>query len=113
MHLFEFDDHKSQDNRKKHGIDFLDAQELRKDIYLLEIQAKSDGEPRSVNRNIVNTIHKVELIQTDKVLDTLLGHGFDGFVRESSELVSSEQTIAFDSSSDSMGDRKNPLLYKR
>jgi uncharacterized protein len=46
MRVFEFDDHKSQANRKKHGIDFWDAQELWNDDYLLEIQAKSEDEPR-------------------------------------------------------------------
>ena len=43
---FEFDPAKSEANRTKHGIDFVQAQELWKDLYALQIQAKSDTEPR-------------------------------------------------------------------
>ena len=43
---FEFDQAKSEANRIKHGIDFVQAQELWKDLYALQIQAKSDTEPR-------------------------------------------------------------------
>ncbi|GGE63041.1 toxin [Streptosporangium jomthongense] len=46
MDEFEFDEAKSQANLDKHGIDFVAAQELWKDPYLLEIRAKSEGEPR-------------------------------------------------------------------
>jgi uncharacterized DUF497 family protein len=43
---FEFDQAKSEANLLKHGIDFVQAQELWKDLYALKIQAKSDTEPR-------------------------------------------------------------------
>jgi len=43
---FEFDQAKSEANRLKHGIAFVQAQELWKDLYALQIQAKSDTEPR-------------------------------------------------------------------
>ncbi len=46
MDEFEFDEAKSQANLEKHGIDFVAAQELWKDPYLLEIRAKSEDEPR-------------------------------------------------------------------
>ena len=46
MRCFEFDDHKSQVNRDKHGIDFIDAQSLWDDPDVVEIQAKSDDEER-------------------------------------------------------------------
>ena len=46
MDEFEFDEAKSQTNLDKHGIDFVAAQRLWKDPYLLEIRAKSEGEPR-------------------------------------------------------------------
>ncbi|BBI76298.2 hypothetical protein HAALTHF_54600n [Vreelandella aquamarina] len=46
MNEFEFDVNKSQANLTKHGIDFEAAQALWKDPYLLEIRAKSEGEPR-------------------------------------------------------------------
>ncbi|MCK9506182.1 MAG: BrnT family toxin [Porticoccaceae bacterium] len=46
MHEFEFDKAKSKANLDKHGIDFVAAQELWEDPYLLEIRAKSEGEPR-------------------------------------------------------------------
>ena len=48
MISFEFDAQKSQINRKKHGIDFIQAQELWNDPYLLEIPAKTIDEPRFV-----------------------------------------------------------------
>jgi uncharacterized DUF497 family protein len=43
---FEFDPAKSASNKAKHGIDFVDAQALWKDLSLLEIPARLDGEPR-------------------------------------------------------------------
>jgi len=43
---FEFDQAKSQANRLKHGIDFIDAQALWNDSALLEIPAKTADEPR-------------------------------------------------------------------
>ena len=46
MEEFEFDEAKSQANLNKHGSDFVAAQELWKDPYLLEIRAKSEDEPR-------------------------------------------------------------------
>ncbi|TVR67743.1 MAG: BrnT family toxin, partial [Spirochaetaceae bacterium] len=45
---FEFDETKSKANLKKHGIDFDAAQELWDDPDLLEIQAKSKDERRSL-----------------------------------------------------------------
>ena len=46
MDEFEFDEAKSQINLDKHGIDFVAAQGLWKDSYLLEIRVNSEGEPR-------------------------------------------------------------------
>ena len=46
MISFEFDATKSESNRAKHGIDFVDAQGLWNDPMLLEIPAKTDDEPR-------------------------------------------------------------------
>ena len=46
MHDFEYDGKKSSSNLKKHGIDFIAAQELWLDPNLIEIQAKSENEPR-------------------------------------------------------------------
>ena len=43
---FEFDPEKSRENREKHGIDFIDAQQLWLDDMLLEIQAHTIDEPR-------------------------------------------------------------------
>jgi hypothetical protein len=45
MHIFEFDNDKSQANLEKHGVDFRDAQALWDDQDLLEIQAKTADEP--------------------------------------------------------------------
>lgn len=47
MHqAFEFDEPKSQANKRKHGIDFREAQDMFTDGSLLRIAARSDAEPR-------------------------------------------------------------------
>ena len=46
MNYFEFDTAKSESNRAKHGIGFVEAQGLWNDPMLLEIPAKTDDEPR-------------------------------------------------------------------
>ncbi len=46
--IFEFDEPKSQSNKKKHGIDFTEAQELWDDPELLEIPLKTSDEPRVI-----------------------------------------------------------------
>ncbi|MHC4322868.1 MAG: BrnT family toxin [Planctomycetota bacterium] len=43
---FEFDSNKSQSNKKKHGIDFVEAQALWDDSDLIEIPARTSDEPR-------------------------------------------------------------------
>ncbi len=50
---FEFDDTKSQSNLEKHGINFLDAQELWADPDRVEIPARIEDEPRFL---IIGTI---------------------------------------------------------
>ncbi|ALO44939.1 BrnT family toxin [Pseudohongiella spirulinae] len=57
MSDFEYDDDKSQANLEKHGIDFLDAQALWKDPDLLEIQARSDDEPRFLVIGLIGLKH--------------------------------------------------------
>ena len=46
MSPFEFDTVKSQTNRVKHGIDFVEAQSLWNDPMLLEVPAKTEDETR-------------------------------------------------------------------
>ncbi|MCK4304147.1 MAG: BrnT family toxin [Candidatus Eisenbacteria sp.] len=47
VHLeFEFDEQKSQVNKDKHGIDFVEAQLLWLDELLVEIPARTEDEPR-------------------------------------------------------------------
>lgn len=43
---FEFDTKKSEVNKKKHGINFIEAQALWEDPDLIEIPAKTKDEPR-------------------------------------------------------------------
>lgn len=57
MNTFEFDGEKSQANLHKHGIDFHDAQALWQDQDLLEIQAKSDDEPRYLVIGLIGDKH--------------------------------------------------------
>jgi len=46
MCTFEFDERKSHSNRRKHGIDFVEAQALWNDPYLIEIPALTSDEER-------------------------------------------------------------------
>ncbi len=46
MHDFEYDNNKSTSNLKKHGIDIVATQELWVDPELIELQVKSEDEPR-------------------------------------------------------------------
>jgi uncharacterized DUF497 family protein len=46
MWTFEFDERKSNSNRRKHGIDFVEAQALWNDPYLIEIPALTSDEER-------------------------------------------------------------------
>jgi uncharacterized protein len=43
---FEFDPEKSAANRRKHGIDFVDAQRLWDDPDMVEVPARTEDEPR-------------------------------------------------------------------
>ena len=43
---FEFDLNKSKANKKKHGIDFVEAQTLWEDPCLIEIPVRTSDEPR-------------------------------------------------------------------
>lgn len=50
---FEFDRRKSTANKKKHGIDFVEAQQLWEDLDLVEIPARTEDEARFL---VVGTI---------------------------------------------------------
>jgi hypothetical protein len=43
---FEFDPQKSEANKKKHGIDFYEAQTLWDDPHVIEIPVRTSDEPR-------------------------------------------------------------------
>jgi len=43
---FEFDPRKSESNKRKHGIDFIEGQMLWDDLERLELPAKTVGEQR-------------------------------------------------------------------
>jgi uncharacterized DUF497 family protein len=45
---FEFDSQKSEGNKKKHGIDFSEAQALWDDPDVVEIPVRTSDEPRSL-----------------------------------------------------------------
>lgn len=57
--IFEFDQSKRQANLVKHGIDFIDAQQLWNDPNLLEISAKTIDEPRAL---LIGRINKKILV---------------------------------------------------
>ena len=55
--MFEFDELKSGANTKKHGIDFIQAQELWSDPYLIEIPAMTVDEPRYLVIGLIDGRH--------------------------------------------------------
>lgn len=57
MISFEFDPAKSESNRVKHGIDFVEAQSLWNDPMLVEIPAKTEDEPRYLLIGLINDKH--------------------------------------------------------
>ena len=57
MISFEFNATKSEPNRTKHGIDFVDAQGLWNAPMLLEIPAKTDDEPRYLAIGQIDGMH--------------------------------------------------------
>ena len=54
---FEFDEAKSDANLAKHGIDFIAAQELWLDEFLIEIPAKTVDESRSLVIGVIGSKH--------------------------------------------------------
>ena len=57
MSAFEFDAAKSESNRIKHGIDFIDAQRLWDDALLLEIPVQTEDEPRFLVIGMIDNKH--------------------------------------------------------
>jgi len=55
--VFEFDPDKSAANRAKHGIDFELAQALWRDSAAIEIDARSESEPRSAVIGMIEGKH--------------------------------------------------------
>jgi len=45
---FEFDNHKSKENKKRHGIDFVEAQMLWDDSDRIEVPVRTIDEPRFI-----------------------------------------------------------------
>ncbi len=54
---FEFDEAKSQTNKSKHGIDFVEAQALWLDELLVEVPAHTEDEPRFVVVGMISEKH--------------------------------------------------------
>jgi len=54
---FDFDPQKSERNLAKHGITFIDAQQLWNDPNLLEIPARTEDEPRSMVIGLIGSKH--------------------------------------------------------
>ena len=55
--MFEFDESKSKSNLVKHGIDFVEAQRLWDNLYLLEVPAKTVDEPRYLLIGTIESKH--------------------------------------------------------
>ncbi|MBA3472760.1 MAG: BrnT family toxin [Rubrobacter sp.] len=54
---FEFDEAKSEANKSKHGIDFVEAQALWLDEMLVEVPARTEDEPRFVVVGMISNKH--------------------------------------------------------
>ena len=57
MIALEFDAAKSESNRTKHGMDFVEAQGLWSDPMLLEVPARTDDEPRYLVIGLIDGKH--------------------------------------------------------
>jgi len=66
---FEYDINKSKSNKIKHGIDFIEAQELWQDDKMIEILTPFENEPRYINiGKIKNKFYSViTTIRGDKI----------------------------------------------
>ena len=62
MYHFEYDDEKSTLNLQKHGIDLVLAQGLWNDPDLIEVQAKSEDEPRFLVIGSIENKHRSAVI---------------------------------------------------
>jgi uncharacterized DUF497 family protein len=60
--IFEFDPAKSDLNREKHGIDFVEAQGLWRDPFLLEAPARVTDEPRTLVIGRIGARHWAAII---------------------------------------------------
>ncbi len=69
MYSFEFDPKKSESNRKKHGIDFVQAQAIWQDPDFIEIMAKSEDELRALVVGMIGGKHWSAIItyRKDKI----------------------------------------------
>jgi len=54
---FEFDEAKSRANKSRHGIDFVEAQELWLDAMFVEIPVRTEDEPRFVVVGMISDKH--------------------------------------------------------
>jgi uncharacterized DUF497 family protein len=54
---FEYDPEKSAENKRKHGIDFEEAQALWEDSALVEIPARTSEEPRWLVIGVIGQKH--------------------------------------------------------
>ncbi len=59
---FEFDINKSKSNKIKHGIDFVEAQEIWEDSNLIEFPAKTIDEIRFIVIGKINETHWTSII---------------------------------------------------
>ena len=66
---FEYDENKSRSNKIKHGIDFIEAQELWQDNKMVEILTPFEDEKRYINiGKIKNKFYSViTTIREDKI----------------------------------------------
>jgi len=55
--IFEFDARKSRSNKKKHGIDFVEAQRLWNDPDLIVVPARTTDEPRFLIVGKIEDLH--------------------------------------------------------
>ena len=59
---FEFDPSKSDSNKAKHGLDFLDAQQLWEDENLIELSSKNSTEKRYLAIGMIEGKHWAAII---------------------------------------------------
>lgn len=90
-------------------VPVVQVRELEGKAAIKEAVKRVDVSILGSNRKIVNTLQKFEFIQVEKVTERALPRVLVFSLRDGDMLISNEVLVTFDSTSDSMEERKRPV----